>query len=157
MQMHDAMGFAWLTPHGPAVVTQATSERADASTVHALHDFYDRLAVADIRGRLPSLTIVHDWRRMKRVDPAALGAWRARAEGRKAGFYGFDVFVCVSGNPLLRMVLRSAAVSSKVIAGQRSVRFVDEPGPILASRGIRAPEPGFLDAWIARGPSSQTG
>lgn len=139
--------FAWLTPEGPAIVTQTTGPRGTVEMVEAIHSFYDLLADSDIKARIPQLTIIHDWRSITGVDREALGAWTRRSDRPGKPFAAYASYVVVDQSPLIRMVLRTAAITAQMMAGQRSITFAEELDPVLQQHRVSAPPPGYLQRW----------
>ena len=135
-------GFAWLAPAGVtdvAIVTQTCVEEATATTAHAVSDFLDDLLRRDALANAAQVWVLHDWRSLQRVRDGARSAWTART--RRAGnpFGQAEIYVALGGSSMLRMALRTAALTIQLTQGQRAARFVDDVTPVLQQARVRAP------------------
>ena len=140
-------GHAWLTPHGPAIVTQTWEPRATLATVHSLCDFLDALVLDEVVARMPGLVVLHDWRSLQELDPGARAVWAQRTRRPDNPFGACDIYVALAGSPMLRMALRTAALTIQLAIGQRAARFVDSIEPTMQERRVTAPPTAFLPWW----------
>lgn len=143
-------GNAWLTPNGPAIVTQTWAPRATLSTVHGLCNFLDKLVAARVPARMPRLLVLHDWRSLHEVEPGARAVWTQRTRRADNPFGECDIYVALAGSPMLRMALRTAALTIQLAMGQRAARFVESIEPPMHERGVTPPSTGFLEWFLTR-------
>jgi hypothetical protein len=140
-------GHAWLTPHGPAFITQATCTQAKVGLVHELHDVFDELARDRVEERLPGLVLLHDWRTVTGFDPGVRDAWAVRGARPNAPFRAMPAYIAIGGNKILRMVLKTASLALQMATSAPVARFIDDPEDILRERRIAAPPFGYLGRW----------
>ena len=141
-------GYAWLTPTGPAVVTQISATKVTAINVHSLQDIFDELVRARVTERLPGLCIIHDWRSIQSVDASARKAWGERTKRPGNPYREVKFYVAVNANPIVRMALKSAALAVQLAVGQRLAHFEDDPAEPIERLGITSPPADFLATWL---------
>lgn len=141
-------GFAWLTPSGPAIVVQTTVEVASDSTVHSLQDIFDDLLRERVMERLPGLSIIHDWRSLRKIGAAARRAWTERTKRPGMPYADLTPYVALGDAPMLRMALKSAAVAVQLAVGQHIAHFVDHPRDAMYEAGVLPPPEDFLREWL---------
>lgn len=140
-------GYAWLTPNGPAIVTQTITARATKNTVNTLCDFLDGLVSCEIAARLPGLLVLHDWRSLSEIEDGARAIWTRRTRRPGNPFGACDIYVALGGNPVMRMALRAAALTIQLAQGQRAARFVDSIEPVMREHAVTPPAPDFFERW----------
>lgn len=141
-------GRGWLTPHGPAVITQTLAERVDAATAIRLHDFLFTLVKANIGTRVPGVTLLHDWRSVRSVEPSAVQAWLSRSKKTAHAFMQSSIYIACDANPLFRMVLRPALLSNRALTNVPAPELLEDPRPPLARHGIQPPPPDYWAEWL---------
>lgn len=141
-------GYTWLTPEGPALVSQSAVRVATTSVVDGFHDFVDMLVEAQFPSRLGPLIVLFDWRSIERVEPQAAARFLERAHREGRPFSGSRSYIATSRSPVVRMVIRAASMTFRTFAGNVSLSFVADPQCVLDERGIAAPPSGFLPEWL---------
>ena len=139
VQTHaEGIGFAWYTSPA-AFVNQLTSRRGTVEAAHWLHDLIDHVLErerADIE-RHGGLLIVHDWRALEGYDVEARRAFLGRMKRRRPGYMRRAVAV-LPDTPLLRMAVQTANLAMALHIGGK-LEMTNDPVPVLASLGVRAP------------------
>ena len=140
-------GYGWLTPQGPAIVTQTSTACASHSTVHSLCDLLDELVQARVTACLPGLVVLHDWRSLTSVEEGARAIWAHRTRRSDNPFAATDIYVALGGSSVLRMALRTAALTIQLTNGQRAARFIEKPEQVIGERGVGPPPADFWARW----------
>lgn len=140
-------GYTWLTPNGSAIVTQLNAEFVEPSMVHALHDVLDELHAHGILKYFPKLSILHDWRAIKKLPREARQAWTERTRRPGMPFRDLQAFIAVGSGPVTRMALQTAALTVQLAVGQTPARIVDDPQEVLDRLAIAAPSAEFFRRW----------
>lgn len=138
-QSNFAGGHGWVSPFGPALITQTTMTHVTVEHVHALSDYLDSMDAAGVLKQNPELIVLHDWRSIASIESGCREAYRERYLRRGAAFGNCDIYLALSGNPLLKMMFRTAALGLQMVARQRIIRFVDCPESVLEHHHVVAP------------------
>jgi hypothetical protein len=146
------LGWMWLTPTGPALVTQTIAESATPAAIDEFHDRLDELLAAGLMVRFPKLYMVHDWRSIREIPAGTREVWRTRAARKGKPFQKLTgTYLAVTTSPLLRMALQASSLAVQLISGQPPPRIVTDPTEVLSRLVIGAPPAGYLETWLARG------
>ena len=140
----------WVTTEPRAILTQTTIEVAEVQDVLELHTVLDELV--RLRFAEEDLVVVHDWRSLREVAPAARPVWYERATGR-AGKPFRKVRRCYAAldiRPFWQLAIRSAGLAIQLATGQARPELVIDPAEALERHGITAPPADLPDLLRAQ-------
>lgn len=108
------MGYVWFYEKNLTLITQTTIEQGTPESAHSLVRDIDEIMkrVGDRVRAGESLTILHDWRSLKRQDPAARAIINRSVRQRPKGYCG-RAFLVVEPNPIWKLAF---AVTDMIFA-----------------------------------------
>lgn len=130
-------GQVWVFPKQEVLFTEVTTESPTPADAHALVDVFLWLKVE--LGDTPPPVIVHDWRAMRTIARETRQVFLTRR--REIRGQPARIVVAVDVNPLIRMVIRTAALGAQLVSGTAPVDLVKNPLLSLAEYGVKSPDP----------------
>ncbi len=135
-------GRAWVARPG-ALIIQYGSERGTARGSAWVHGLVDRVLATNSAelSRRGGLLIVHDWRLMRRYDPAARADWMQRTRDRQRGqLRGVVVVRGRTPSPFVGMAVQAANLVTTLAFGVQ-VELSDNLVRALTDHRIERPAP----------------
>ena len=141
-----AFGFGWITLAPVAIVTQSVPDRGIVEGVEAVQDFLDEALRLLGPARVQGAVVLHDWRSLHAIDPAARAAWNARARrpGRPFRTLG-STAIATSASRVVRMALQTSSLATQLVTGAPPTRIVVDPTGVMRGHGLSAPPFGVLE------------
>ncbi len=141
-------GRIWVFPEQQVLLTEARMERPTPSDANALIDVFLWLRRTLDESAQP--VVIHDWRAMRSIPRETRQVFLAR-RGDVRG-QPERIIVATDVNPLVRMVIRTAALAAQLVSGTAPIELVKDLHVTLAEHGVRTPDPAVherLRSWFA--------
>jgi hypothetical protein len=129
-------GQVWVFPKQGVVYTEVTTESPTPSDANALIDMFQWLKT-ELDPSAPPV-IVHDWRSMRAISRETRQVFLTRR--REIREQPARIVVAVDVNPLIRMVIRTAALGAQLVSGTAPIDLVKNPALTLAEFGVKSPD-----------------